>query len=94
MVGRRGFLEWHGKPWHPYCCYLSTIHEIRQLIAFSLIGVRFMHLNQADPEIASLVGEEEQRIENTIDLIAAESHASLAVLEVLGSVLNTKTIEG
>lgn len=56
--------------------------------------VRFMYLNQADPEIASLVTEEERRLENTIDLIAAESHASLAIMEVLGSVLNTKTIEG
>jgi len=53
-----------------------------------------MYLNQADPEIASLVTEEERRLENTIDLIAAESHASLAIMEVLGSVLNTKTIEG
>ena len=53
-----------------------------------------MHLIQKDPEIASLVNEEKRRIESTIDLIAAESHASPAILEVLGSILNTKTIEG
>ena len=53
-----------------------------------------MHLNQIDPEIASIVNQEERRLETTIDLIAAESHALPAVMEVLGTVLNTKTIEG
>lgn len=53
-----------------------------------------MVLNQVDPEVASFITKEERRIENTIDLIAAESHASPAIMEVLGSILTTKTIEG
>jgi glycine hydroxymethyltransferase len=47
-----------------------------------------------DPEIAELIGKEAQRLEETLDLIAAENHAPPAILETLGSVFNTKTIEG
>ncbi|MEJ2039904.1 MAG: serine hydroxymethyltransferase [Desulfosarcinaceae bacterium] len=47
-----------------------------------------------DPEIAAMVGREAQRIEDTIDLIAAENHPPRSILEVLGSVLHLKTIEG
>ncbi|RLC30405.1 MAG: serine hydroxymethyltransferase, partial [Deltaproteobacteria bacterium] len=52
------------------------------------------HLEKDDPEIAVLVKKEEERIENTLDLIAAENHSPRSIMEVLGSVLNTKTIEG
>ena len=52
------------------------------------------NLAQADPAIAQLIEQEEQRIENTLDLIAAENHAPPSILETMGSVLNTKTIEG
>lgn len=47
-----------------------------------------------DPVLADLVSREERRIETTIDLIAAESHCPPAVMEALGSVFTTKTIEG
>ncbi|MHC1724688.1 MAG: serine hydroxymethyltransferase [Syntrophobacteraceae bacterium] len=53
-----------------------------------------LHLFKDDPEIAELVKKEESRIENTLDLIAAESHAPRSILEAMGSVFNTKTIEG
>lgn len=52
------------------------------------------HLRKDDPEIADLVIKEEARIENTLNLIAAENHAPRSVMEVIGSIFNTKTIEG
>lgn len=52
------------------------------------------HLWQDDPEIAKLAELEEQRIETTLDLIASENHAPMSILEVMGSIFNTKTIEG
>lgn len=52
------------------------------------------YLEKDDPEIAALVAREAVRIENTLDLIAAENHSPRSIMEVLGSVLNTKTIEG
>ena len=52
------------------------------------------HLSKDDPEMADLVLKEEARIENTLNLIAAENHAPKSVMEVMGSIFNTKTIEG
>lgn len=52
------------------------------------------HLLKDDPELAALITSEELRMERTINLIAAENHAPRSVLEVMGSVLNTKAIEG
>lgn len=52
------------------------------------------YLLQDDPEVAALVGKEELRIENTLDLIAAENHSPRSIMEVMGSIFNTKTIEG
>ena len=53
-----------------------------------------LFLPEHDPEVTELVRREEARIENTLNLIAAESHSPLSVMEVLGSIFNTKTIEG
>jgi len=53
-----------------------------------------LHLKKDDPAMAALLEKEQQRIENTLDLIAAENHAPLSIMEALGSVFNTKTIEG
>jgi len=47
-----------------------------------------------DPQLAGLVAREEQRLQKTINLIAAENHSPLSILEINGSVFNTKTIEG
>lgn len=52
------------------------------------------HLKNDDPEIAQLVSAEEARLKTTLNLIAAENHSPRSVLEVMGSVFNTKTIEG
>jgi len=51
-------------------------------------------LRHEDPEIADLVQKEAQRLEETLDLIAAENHSPPAIMQALGSVFNTKTIEG
>ncbi|MFV0436410.1 MAG: serine hydroxymethyltransferase [Desulfopila sp.] len=47
-----------------------------------------------DPEIAALVTREEQRIDSTLNLIAAENHSPRSIMEIMGSIFNTKTIEG
>ncbi|MBW1866899.1 MAG: serine hydroxymethyltransferase [Deltaproteobacteria bacterium] len=52
------------------------------------------YLEKDDAEIAALVKKEGERIENTLNLIAAENHSPRSIMEVLGSILNTKTIEG
>ena len=52
------------------------------------------HLPKDDPQVATLVKKEELRIEKTLDLIAAENHSPRSVMEALGSIFNTKTIEG
>ena len=53
-----------------------------------------LHIPRVDPELAVMIRSEEDRIENTLNLIAAENHAPPAIMEALGSVFNTKTIEG
>ncbi len=52
------------------------------------------YLPRDDPELSQLVCDEEARIEATLDLIAAENHPPPSVLEALGSVFTTKTVEG
>ena len=52
------------------------------------------HLLMDDPDLAELINQEEKRLESTINLIAAENHSPQSTQEIMGSVLNTKTIEG
>lgn len=52
------------------------------------------YLPKDDPELAVLIKKEEERIENTLDLIAAENHSPRSIMEAQGSIFNTKTIEG
>lgn len=52
------------------------------------------YLEQDDPELAKLVKLEEERNEKTLNLIAAESHATRSIFEIMGSIFNMKTIEG
>ena len=47
-----------------------------------------------DPEIYSLIQQEERRQADKIRLIASENYASKAVLETTGSVLTNKYSEG
>ncbi|TET06867.1 serine hydroxymethyltransferase [Candidatus Dependentiae bacterium] len=52
------------------------------------------HTSIKDHEIESLIQQEIQREETTINLIASENYASTEVLKVLGSVLTNKYAEG
>jgi glycine hydroxymethyltransferase len=51
-------------------------------------------LIEDDPEIAWIIRDEESRVENTLDLIAAENHAPRSVLEAEGSIFSLKAAEG
>jgi glycine hydroxymethyltransferase len=51
-------------------------------------------LAAADPEVAELVGAEEQRQARSIRLIPSENYVSEAVLEATGTVLTNKYSEG
>ena len=51
-------------------------------------------LGQTDPDLAELLADERRRLEETIDLIAAENTPPPEILEMMGSVFNIKTIEG
>lgn len=53
-----------------------------------------MNLKSQDPKISKLIVAEEERQKNTIDLIASENYASLAVREATASVLINKYSEG
>lgn len=49
---------------------------------------------KTDLDLANLVEEELKRQENNIEMIASESTAPLAVMELAGSVFTNKTLEG
>ena len=52
------------------------------------------YLPAHDPEVAEIVRLEETRIEDTLDLIAAENHAPRSIFEAQGSIFSTKAAEG
>jgi glycine hydroxymethyltransferase len=52
------------------------------------------YLLQHDPAVAEIVRLEEARIEDTLDLIAAENHAPRSIFEAQGSIFSTKAAEG
>jgi glycine hydroxymethyltransferase len=51
-------------------------------------------LAEVDPEIAEVLANELERQQRTLEMIASENFAPLAVLETQGSVLNNKYAEG
>jgi glycine hydroxymethyltransferase len=76
---------------------ISTVlrnHRIRKNITLPSEGTAMPYLKEDDPQLAELVEKETARIEATLNLIAAENHSPRSIMEVLGSILNTKTIEG
>ena len=52
------------------------------------------HLSAVDPEVAALIEAERVRQEVTLDLVASENFAPLAVLEAQGSILQNKYADG
>ena len=52
------------------------------------------HLRKADPEVASIIGDELGRQRASIELIASENFVSVPVLEAVGSPLTNKYAEG
>ncbi len=51
-------------------------------------------LSAQDPEIAAIIGREQRRQKEGLELIASENYVSRAVLEAAGSVLTNKYAEG
>jgi glycine hydroxymethyltransferase len=51
-------------------------------------------LGKADEEVYKLITKEYERLQNNLQLAAAENRCSMAVLAALGSVLQNKTAEG
>ena len=51
-------------------------------------------LHKTDPRVYELLTREYDRLQHTIQLIAAENQCSRAVLAALGSVVQNKTTEG
>ncbi len=54
----------------------------------------FQHLKETDQDIYELIGKEQKRQGENIELIASENFVSRAVLEATGSVLTNKYAEG
>jgi glycine hydroxymethyltransferase len=52
------------------------------------------HLNDADPEVARAIAQEENRQHDGLELIASENFVSEAVLEAAGSIFTNKYAEG
>ena len=51
-------------------------------------------LGEVDPEVASAISGEEERLRTSLEMIASENYASNAVREAVGSVLTNKYAEG
>jgi len=52
------------------------------------------YLYDQDPDVYKIIEAEKNRIESTLDLIAAENHAPPSILEAQGSAFNLKAAEG
>jgi glycine hydroxymethyltransferase len=55
---------------------------------------QFSALRKADAQVYELIAEEYERLQNSLELIAAENQCSRAVLAAIGSVVQNKTAEG
>ncbi|MFZ0035073.1 MAG: hypothetical protein WAK60_08825, partial [Sedimentisphaerales bacterium] len=55
---------------------------------------QFSALRETDAQVYELIAKEYERLQNNIELLAAENQCSQAVLAALGSVVQNKTAEG
>ncbi|HJM69093.1 MAG TPA: serine hydroxymethyltransferase [Candidatus Babeliales bacterium] len=51
-------------------------------------------LKHADSKVSTLINQEQERLEKTINLIASENYCPLAVREAVGSIMTNKYAEG
>lgn len=61
---------------------------------YGVTAMNTEYLMQTDPELAEIIGKEQQRQNNKLELIASENFVSRAVMEAQGSVLTNKYAEG
>ena len=66
---------------------MSSTHVLHE-------GYFTAHASETDPVIAGAIADELKRQQDVIELIASENIVSRAVLEVQGSILTNKTVEG
>lgn len=57
-------------------------------------SAKYETLRRTDPELARLLDLEQERQQNTLELIASENHVSRAVMEATGCLLTNKYAEG
>ena len=73
-------------------CWFHIFVHFEKLI--SLKDSAMQYLPDHDAEVARIIRREESRIENTLNLIAAENHAPRSILEAQGSIFSSKAAEG
>src|SRR5258708_33860509 len=71
--------------------WYSGLRPHERSIGMSVLDER---LSDFDPEIAELIGKELERQRSGLEMIAAENHAPLAVMQAQGSALTHKYAEG
>lgn len=71
---------------------VKSITRIQRGISY--VDLLKQPLQEADPEICSLIKQETDRQRTSINLIASENYASVGSLEAMGSPLNNKYSEG
>jgi hypothetical protein len=91
---------------HPVNSFLSVLsRDVRKKSArtplsstieqkLNIPSSKIESLSSIDPELSRLIGLEEDRQRNGLELIASENFASAAVKEALGSCLTNKYSEG
>jgi glycine hydroxymethyltransferase len=82
------WLENSFKPVERYARRNRKIHEYEKE-ACGLLGVK-----EEDPEVFAAIDAEKDHLQNTINLIASENYASVAVRQAQGSVMTNKYAEG
>nr|WP_237534879.1 serine hydroxymethyltransferase [Streptomyces sp. SID3343] len=70
---------------------MSEIDPIEELTTVTILD---RPLSEVDPQVAAAVTDELHRQQNTLEMIASENFAPVAVLEAQGSVLTNKYAEG